>query len=203
MATTPTAALRYPTSTFVPNIPQDVQNLATDLDQKVVVPVATQAARDALTKYVGLEVARQDSGGRHERWNGSRWTRVSTSDSTIGSDYLTAQVIVGGTVAWTDYAVVTGTSTGGLCEARILISAWNGSSGADRTIDIQVVCDGTATGSFGGITIPIANLKTVVKAAIWSSTPSAGTHTWRLQLRASATPAVQLEAATLTVVETT
>lgn len=77
MPTTSSGALRYPASTAAPNVSQDIQNLATDLDQKVIVPVATPTARNALTsgqKYDGMIVYEQST-KRHFRYNltNSRW----------------------------------------------------------------------------------------------------------------------------------
>jgi hypothetical protein len=62
------ADLRYPASTNVPNIPQDIQNLASDLDQKVVVRVASPTARNALSAYAGM-VVYEISTGRFWRRN--------------------------------------------------------------------------------------------------------------------------------------
>lgn len=46
MPTTSSSALRYPSSSASPNVPQDIQNLATDLDRKVLPQFATIAARN-------------------------------------------------------------------------------------------------------------------------------------------------------------
>lgn len=47
MATTPQGSLRYPTSGNSTNVPQDIQNLATDLDSKILNRYTTTTARDA------------------------------------------------------------------------------------------------------------------------------------------------------------
>lgn len=47
MATTSSSSLRYPVASAVPNVPQDIQNLASDLDRKVIPPFSTVSARDA------------------------------------------------------------------------------------------------------------------------------------------------------------
>lgn len=56
MPTTTDAGLRYPDLTSAPNIPLDIGNLASDLDTKVNITVATISARDALTKATGMRV---------------------------------------------------------------------------------------------------------------------------------------------------
>lgn len=47
MPTTTHSALRYPASTAAPNVHQDIQNLATDLDDKVLPKFANITARNA------------------------------------------------------------------------------------------------------------------------------------------------------------
>lgn len=79
MATTPASGLPYPTTAYAPNIPSDLQALATSLDQKVVTQVATSTARTALaSKYDGQLVYEQSS-QRLFRWyaGGSRWEFVT------------------------------------------------------------------------------------------------------------------------------
>lgn len=79
MATTTYGSLRYPLSTASPNVNQDIQNLASDIDQKVRVLVANPTARNALSaKYDGMHVYEQST-QRTFRWNatGTRWDYVS------------------------------------------------------------------------------------------------------------------------------
>jgi hypothetical protein len=54
MATTSSAALRYPLGTQAPNINADLQNLANDVDQKVITRVADNTSRNAQNKYDGM-----------------------------------------------------------------------------------------------------------------------------------------------------
>lgn len=46
MPTTSSSSLRYPASSDTPNIPQDLNNLATDLDKKVAPAFSTTSARN-------------------------------------------------------------------------------------------------------------------------------------------------------------
>jgi hypothetical protein len=62
--------------------------VATDCDWAAAVgaprPVSNQAKRDALTKFVGLQVKRLDAGGRIETWDGTAWDFVDWINLPIG-----------------------------------------------------------------------------------------------------------------------
>lgn len=66
----------------------DPYQLTTDLAgmgaaANVIIPVATQAARDALTnKFVGMTVRRTDLGGALQWWSGSAWTGTRHAEFT-------------------------------------------------------------------------------------------------------------------------
>lgn len=53
MATTTKWALRYPASSAAPNVPLDIQNLATDVDDRLP-QFGTLAARSGVTQHAGL-----------------------------------------------------------------------------------------------------------------------------------------------------
>lgn len=76
MATTPIAGLRYQASGDAPNGYTLGLNLATDLDAKIIVPVANQAARDAKPPTSGLVVFRQDTGDYEAYFSGA-WSRIA------------------------------------------------------------------------------------------------------------------------------
>ena len=76
MANTPKAALPYPASSDAPNGPSQIQALATALDTKVIIPVANQAARDALGTTGNLLVQRLDTGNIESNFGGS-WSWVA------------------------------------------------------------------------------------------------------------------------------
>lgn len=140
------------------------------------------------------------------QYNGTTWVPADTADRTLGDAYLAAPISAGiaGAPSWTDLAVVTATSRGGLCVARWSAVLWNGGSGLDRTANLRVICDSSVLGSFTDILIPeMAPAARVPKTAAFDSTPTAGAHTWRLQANASWASAVIAETALLTVVERT
>lgn len=76
MPSTPKAALPYPASSNSPNVPQDIQNLATAVDTKVIIPVASQAARDALGTTGNITVQRADTGDYESNYGGA-WSRIA------------------------------------------------------------------------------------------------------------------------------
>jgi len=101
LPTTSSSGLRYPASSAAPNVPADLQNLATDLDHAVVIQVANTTARNALTKFDGQKVYEQSS-KRTFRWNAttSRW------DMEAGPAYTWTPTLIDG-----GGAPVTGTSS--------------------------------------------------------------------------------------------
>lgn len=98
MATTTYSSLRYPLSTASPNVNQDLQNLATDVDQKVTLLVANPTARNALSnKYDGMRVYEQSS-KRYWRWDAtaSAWVYGGGAPPPI-----TAVTVNSGAGGWT------------------------------------------------------------------------------------------------------
>jgi hypothetical protein len=72
MATTTQGSLRYPTSGNSTNVPQDIQNLATDVDSKIVNRYATTTARNAaITSPVNGQLA--FTGGQLYLYSDSLW----------------------------------------------------------------------------------------------------------------------------------
>lgn len=71
MATTPKAGLRYPIASDAPTVDTYIKNLATDVDTKVIIPVGSQAARDALGTTGNLTVFRTDTGDYESNYGGS------------------------------------------------------------------------------------------------------------------------------------
>lgn len=76
MPQTSYSKLRYPAPSDSANTWQYWQNLAEDLDGRVVTPVANQAGRDSLTATPGLLVFRQDTGDYESYYSGA-WNRVA------------------------------------------------------------------------------------------------------------------------------
>lgn len=85
MPTTPVNALRYPASSAAPNIPQDFQNLATDLDAKVPLSVATMAARPTTNRVVGMTVRPLNRPTVSYVWDGNRWFQEGLFADVVGS----------------------------------------------------------------------------------------------------------------------
>ena len=82
--------IEVPTNSDPYNLTDDLANMGSTTN--TVVLVATQAARDALTKYDGLSVRRLDLTGRPtETWDGSKWNRspVITSGSPVTDGFWT------------------------------------------------------------------------------------------------------------------
>ena len=117
--------------------------------------------------------------------------KVNTTGTVVAATYTT-------------YATVTATSTGRECEVDFRAILGNGSSGADRSVIWRVQCDGVDIAP-AGLNIGLRNGSPTntdtVLSFIVSSTPSAGSHTWVLQLQASNASAVVLDGAVLKVSE--
>lgn len=127
---------------------------------------------------------------------------LATGTTRLGISKVNTDIIVANT--YTTYATVTATSRGGECEAHFEAFVSNGVSGADRTLLAKVRCDGVDVTpidmsqylhNVSGVATTYSMSFTV------SSTPSAGSHTWTLQLSASAASAVVLKQAVLRVEE--
>lgn len=166
------------------------------------VPVRSATERDALTKFTGLTVKRLDSGGRVERWDGaSRWVGASPADVTLGDATFSGSFVLPTGPSWNDIASVTATSSGGLCTLRGSLSVFNGTSGADRTAIFRAVCDSTQVWISDTVSLPLNGTPTRTRFPVATSTPAAGSHTWKIQGQASAALAVIVDAAAISVVE--
>lgn len=88
MATTPNSALRYPAGTDAPAGSTQIQNLATDLDQKVIPHFASQSARNTAIPSpvqgqcctVGTDLHTYDGSG----WRFTRFGNITQSTDTNG-----------------------------------------------------------------------------------------------------------------------
>lgn len=133
----------------VPTNPDNFTNLTNDLatmgnSANVVVKVANQAARDALTKVAGLCVTRADLGGLIEVCDGTNWQspaklrRAQYSATGAGSGNVTA----GGSWGLSALTVVSTPTINNPTSPSML-----GSNGAltfnevgDYTIDFKITC---------------------------------------------------------------
>lgn len=107
------------------------------------------------------------------------------------------------TNAYVTRTSVTATSKGG--RVKILVGGFftNGNSGAVRTVDMQLLCDGALVKAITGLTASYlaSNNPTLNFNYQFSHTPSAASHTWALQMKASISSAVVLTDNYMEVVE--
>lgn len=95
MPTTSENAIRYPAATATPNVSQDIQNVATDVDTGLVRRFASTGARDtaipspATNRVVSVA-------GAIQVYTGSRWATalVGTSGSSSGSTDASGNLVV-------------------------------------------------------------------------------------------------------------
>lgn len=84
MPTTPVNALRFPASSASPNVPQDIQNLATDIDLKLTASIATMAARPTTNRVVGMTVRPLDRPAVTYVWDGAKWVQEGLLAEFVG-----------------------------------------------------------------------------------------------------------------------
>lgn len=151
--------------------------------------VADQTARDVFTPFEGLMVYRKDL-DCFQFYTGSRWRYVTPRQlelkyGTGGPTVLTASYV-------DQITSSSNTTLGGLVEIEANIFAYNAGSGADRTLDVLLLCDGATVGTFTLLSIPLnatANGYYEFTLTI-QHTPSAAAHTWKVQARGSTASAV-------------
>lgn len=150
----------------------------------------------------GLEWYDTTNKGRYEYIGG--WVRRQVI--RLGRARLSsATVVTAANPSWMDVLTVTADSTGGICFVEVDANVYNPNSGAARTANLRVVCDGTLVDGVWQVDVPFisgtstAGVTAVVRA---ESTPGAGTHTWKLQANAGATgSSVSVRVAVMTVQE--
>lgn len=105
---------------------------------------------------------------------------------------------------YTTYCTVTATSTGGAVEIDFFIcNLINGSSGALRTTQIRVQCDGVDVTPTFDITNPFISGQNPPQWPTFKvgHTPSAGSHTWTLQVKSNTGSAIVMDQAAIRVAE--
>lgn len=109
---------------------------------------------------------------------------VGTNAGTNAGTTLTTTLVA--------FASVTATSINKPVSVRASGLIYNGNSGANRSYDIHIYCDGVSVGNVGSITL--ANVSGTANGHwfnfVVKHTPSAGSHTWDVRLLASANSAV-------------
>jgi hypothetical protein len=133
------------------------------------------------------------------------WVQTPNSEVLLGDNFLADRVLVdsaGDYPAYKTILTVTATSTGGQCTAEMWATAFNGNSGSDKSFDWRVTCDNVIIGTpFIGTIIPQANLRPISRNGSFTSTPGAGSHTWRFQVSCDTANAVYVDTARLKVSE--
>lgn len=112
------------------------------------------------------------------------------------------------TILTTSYAdvgsmTVTATSHAHLVRISVSLSLENSNSGADRTAQVKILCDGTQVGEFTAIGVPLISGSSVRYSFTgWAlHTPTAASHTWTVQALASVASAVTVYGGIITVEE--
>lgn len=152
--------------------------------------VVDATARDALASpFEGMTVYRKDL-DCFQFYTGTRWRYVMPRQlelqyGTGGPTVLTASYV--------DQLTTSSLTTlGGLVEIEANVFAYNAGSGADRTMDVLLLCDGATVGTFLPLSVPLN-----ATANGWyeftlklQHTPTAGAHVWKIQARGSTAAAV-------------
>lgn len=114
------------------------------------------------------------------------------------TDYSTASsTVMSGN--YTTYATVKGISDGGKVLTEWAVVVANGSSGADRLFSARILCDGVVVGETTDLFVAQANNRRYPFCFKYTHTPTAGEHTWTLQLTASVASAVIMSNPSITV----
>jgi hypothetical protein len=128
------------------------------------------------------------------------WVRRNVT--MLGQNTIATQPVLPASPTWLDLCTVNATSTGGTVTVDWNAIYANEASGLNRTVDFQVVCDGTLVGQLLSYDAPLTPGATGYGASFSvSSTVAAGAHTWKLQGRASAATACGARFATIKVTE--
>lgn len=109
----------------------------------------------------------------------------------VGSDTAAGGV----TTSYATYATVTASSVGGLVIIEVSGLFQNASSGASRTYDYRVQCDGvTVDAAVTGTVVAFVSGQTLASTSVdaFTHTPTAASHTWTFQALASAASSVTL-----------
>lgn len=127
------------------------------------------------------------------------WVPLTTR--VLGSTIVTGPTIVAASPSWTDVMSLTATSHGGVCEVDWCAVAYNSASGATRLVSFRVLLDGSAIGPTLSFDVTTSAGIGQLQSFFVSSTPAAGSHTWKLQMNCSAAPACGFKNSTLKVTE--
>jgi hypothetical protein len=161
-----------------------------------------RGARTGSSLWAGLMVTETDTNltwlyttGWQLLGHGSLYWR-GDSYVTLSSTFATAYTAIAG-------LSVAATTIGGRVKVRLEGSLVNANSGAARTAQLKLLCDGTQVGDVS----PVQNVPFISAVSAQgfvlpaTHTPAAGSHTWTVQGLASIAAAVQIGTAFLSVEE--
>lgn len=126
---------------------------------------------------------------------------VPLTQRTLGAAIVTGPTIVPASPTYADVASVTAVSHGGVCEVDWRAILYNAISGANRVVAARVVVDGVVIGPIINLDVITADPNGMPASFFVSSTPAAGSHTWKLQMNCSAAAACGFKNSTIKVTE--
>lgn len=149
--------------------------------------VANATEMSLITPVEGMKVYRDDL-DLSLVYNGSRWKWATPRDFGLtqhGTNFLL-------TASYTDRITPSAITTlGGEVEIEVMLATYNSASGADRQINVNIVCDGSTIKNVSGLssmlngTAPSADFTSFV----FRHTPTAASHTYKIQASCSAASA--------------
>lgn len=120
----------------------------------------------------------------------------------VGQSQFSTQILLAGSPTWTDLITITVTTPAASCMADWSAIYSNANSGLNRTVDFRVTCDGTQIGPILSYDAPLTPGATGYGASFQaSSAVVAGSHTWKLQGRASVASACYAKFGTMKITE--
>lgn len=189
-----------PSFNNTPQTTADFQRLRDYIEQQGNARVGVLAEMNALVapeRYDGLTFYATDV-GRTFIYQGG-W--IPLTQRVLGLAAVTGPVVVAVTPGWTDVVSLTATTHGGVCDVEWMSLAYNAASGATRSFTYRVTVDGVQIGSTLIVDLTTSTGNGQAQSFIHSSTPAAGSHTWKLQANCSAAAACGFKNSTIKVTE--
>lgn len=164
--------------------------------------VADATERGLIVASESMEIYQRDIDAKLV-YNGTRW-KWADSPHRLGANEGATTSSGGLTTSYVTRATVSSVVTQG-GEVEIDVQGWvsNATSGADRGVSIKVQCDGVDVGTplAGFVLAPLASNLPIPFKQRFAHTPTAGSHTYTLQVLASANASVTLTRPTIIVNE--
>jgi len=120
--------------------------------------------------------------------------KLATGATNLGFNLNAGSGVGTLTTSYVTYATKTVSSTGGRVQIEWGVVAYNGNSGANRTLDVKLICDSVEVDSITDLWLMYVSGQNprFVNNFTFEHTPSAGSHTYELQFKASANTSVLL-----------